>query len=211
MPVFDQDPGLDSPEAAIVLPWNSDPVVSWLAYEIWLECRLDAGMVRHKPLPQAAAPVDTLAAAYIDRPKYGPFAGGTNVGAQSRVLDVIQRMATSTYRFLLRGYALRAGYQVPIPGLVSIAGQPAVPDGEQWGYNRLVANWNGIPVFFAAWSLPYMVAIAPASTPGAPTYAPVPANPALRMRADVELPDATLVAVTTKDERAQSGSVLRTQ
>ena len=210
MAVKDIDQGTERPERDLGLPWLLDPVRSWLAYDIWLEVELDPGTVLHKPLPQQADPVDSLTAAYFDDKGYDAAKGGTLIGSASSALDVIQRMATSTYRYTLVGHALRVGFQVPIPGLKTVGGQPAVPTAPQRAYNRLVANWSGgVPVFYAAWSLPYLVARPARSSPGLQggvfggrIMAPVPPNPALAIRADAQLPELVRLPQAVIDEAA---------
>ncbi len=188
-------------EQNISLPWTVDPISSWVDYRCWLECHLDAGLALHKPLPSSSSPYDTLAScglqdANLDALK--PATGGVNLNPGVRTRDVIQRMATPTYTFVLRGYALRVGYQVPIPGLKTVGGVPAVPAAIQRGYNVIVANLaGGIPLWYAPWELHYYVT----GLPTKPTTAPVPYNPALHIRPDAELPNAVHLPATWSDQR----------
>ncbi len=170
-------------ELGVKLPWTVDPATSWLAYSCWIEVLLDAGLARHKPLPQAATVPDTLASYEVYDPSADKKVGNVNLVWQGQGEDVIQRMSTSTYTFILKGMAQRAGYQIPVPGLVTIAGVKAYPAEKQWSLgNRLVGNFGGIPVFENAWELWYYVALPPkdAQVP--------PPNLAQHMRGDVQLP-----------------------
>jgi hypothetical protein len=159
--VTDVDDG--SPiEQGAYLPWVADPEATFLSYEMWLECHLDAGIVVHKTLPQGTAGIDTLAVGIATDYRLAANKGGMNTKSVGTFTDVVQRMATSRYQFVLRGHGLRMGYQVPVPGLVSIAGVPAYPGEIQWSLgNRLVGNYSGIPMFFNAWELWYEVALPP--------------------------------------------------
>lgn len=196
------------PEDALTLPWVIDPAVSWLAYACWVEVLLDAGMAMHKPLPQKNPAVDTLGeVGFSDREFAADFATNINgpaVDSVSGHTDIIQRMANSEYRFIVRGGAQRAGYQIPIPGLLAVGGQKAVPEGLQRAYNKIVGNLCGIPIWQAEWELPYVVAKMTTSA----RY-PVPPNPALHISPFAELPVAIVLPRGPVDQRAIQISTLR--
>ncbi len=187
------------PEAALSLPWVVTPANPWLDYRIWVECLLDAGMSLHKPLPQNNPSVDTLASVYTTDAAMASSKAGTNLNSSSAAVDIIQRMASSTYRFVLRGYGLRVGYPVPVPGLKSVGGVPCVPAERQWVKgNMIVSNlMGGIPVFFNAWELHYFVAVSPKNA-----KEPVLSNPALHIRSDAQLPTSILLPRAPLDQRA---------
>lgn len=216
MSIADFDLDQVQPLGDLTLPWALVPGGSWLDYSAWVEIELDPGFVVHKPLPQGTANADTLATqlfedyAFLKDPDAVPGAGGfkpdapttsgsgVNLDSEAQGTDYIQRMATSTYRFVLLGTGLRAGYQVPIPGLKSVAGVPATPDNPQRAFNRIVGNAvGGIPIFYAEWELHYMIAL-----PMKTGVAPVPPNLALRIRADANLPAAVLVPFMQTDQDA---------
>jgi hypothetical protein len=188
------------PESALSLPWVFDPAASFMEYRCWVECILDAGMVLHKPLPQKAYTPDTLASAYITDVDLDQLTEeGVNIDPELQIMDVVQRMATSTYRFVLKGYALRVGYQVPIPGIKTIGGQTAIPEGEQIAYNALAGSViGGIPLWYARWELPYVLG----GTPKANTDAPIPPNLAAHVYPDTELPDGVALPQTVTDMNA---------
>jgi hypothetical protein len=150
--------------------------------------------------------VDTLATVAIDDPSYDLNAtGGVNTVSAGGYKDFVQRMATSTYTFRLRGYGLRAGYQIPIPGLVSVAGVTAYPTENQHAYNMVASNWSGIPVFFARWDLEYTV-----SKPPTDQLTPPP-NVAGHVRGDVELPDSIQAVYTDPDANSVSRQLIKTE
>ena len=189
-----------APEDNVSLPWIFDPENTWLDYRCALEVRLDAGLALHKPLPQQNPAFDTLASVELGTPDQATNGKlGVNLLSTSKAVDVIQRMASSTYTFVLRGFGLRVGYQVPVPGLVSVGDQTAYPVGEQYtSGNVLVGNMiGGIPVFYCEWELPYAVTQAPNLV-----NAPVPPNPALHINADVQLPIVVLLPSTPIDQNA---------
>lgn len=200
--VADFDPG-GLPEALLSLPWAfQNPGATYLDYRCWVECALDAGMVLHKPLPQSNPSPDTLSSVVVGAADQDTNADGVNLGFNAMGADVIQRMATSTYTFTLKGWGHRAGYQIPVPGIVTAGGLPVTPAGRQWtSGNIVVGNWAGIPVFFCAWHLEYYVSGRP-SPGGSLRAAPTPANLALRVRADAQLPRTVSLPTTHADQLA---------
>lgn len=205
MPLVTKDNVQVAPESLLSLPWVIDKDSSYVDYRCWVEILLDAGMALHKPLPQNNPTVDTLATAYFQDPDFDEAtpANGVNLGSSSNAVDVIQRMASSTYRFVLRGFGLRAGYQVPIPGLKSVGDVPAVPAEIQRGANVIVGNHSGIPLWFAFWELHYMITRpprqSPQSKPGLVTV-PIPSNPALHINPKAKLPSSVRLPWTTSDQ-----------
>jgi hypothetical protein len=196
------------PETGLNLPWLIDPVNSWIDYSCWIEVTLDSGIALHKPLPQQPFPVDTLAQVDCQYPQLDqvtPGQAGVNIASRSKALDIFQRMATSTYRFILRGYAMRAGYQIPIPGIFKIAGQEPVPMLPQRATNFIVANYNGIPIWQAVWELHYNVEFSPQAVSN--PVVPVPFNPALHIRPDAELPDDMPAMVSLPDQAHTEGAL----
>lgn len=171
------------PEDALKFPVLVDPISSWIAYRCWIECHLDAGIALHKPLPQSAQPIDTLASAFIDDADLDKNIKDVNYISKGSYTDIEQRMATSTYTFKLRGCALRVGNRIPVPALKSIAGVPAIPAEVQKIKGPLVlSNFSGIPVYYTEWELWYYVTVPPqkAQTP--------PPNLAEHIRGDAKSP-----------------------
>jgi len=195
------------PEKSISLPWVIDPATSWLAYDAWVEVHLDAGIALHKPLPSSDPTSDDLGTTEVGAAEDFTAASGVNVTPTAPFQDVVQRMATPTYLFVLKGFGLRAGYQVPIPFLRSVGLFPAVPGEVQRAYNKIVDNApGGIPVWFAEWEKWYVVAGL-----GQGAAAPVPANPALHIRPDAALPLSVQLPWSQSDMRNRPGSsTLRT-
>lgn len=187
-------------ETAFGLPWMIDPEKSWLNHSCAIEISLDAGIAVHKPLPQGSAGemiADSLGVTDVYDPRLAASANeGVRTVSLDEFADVAQKMATSSFTFLLRGWALRAGYQVPIPKLVSVAGARAIPMARQWAVNEVVGNYCGVPVFLAQWELWYTVTVPPAKN-----VLP-PANLAMHIRADAQLPDELQVPYSPADSNA---------
>lgn len=182
-------------EKGIGFPWMIDPEVTWLDYRCWIEVSLDAGMVLHKPLPQSQGTIDTIASfPNVMSDAHADAVSGVNTVSNNDYADIPQRMATSTYRFVLKGYGLRAGYQIPVPALQSVAGVTPIPDAFQWSSgNVIVGNLGGIPVYRCSWELHYFVTAPPKSQ-----QLPPP-NVADGIRADDELPDKMQVPYSPQD------------
>ena len=187
-------------ERAVQTPWTLNSKFSWLDYRCWIEVHLDPGMALHKPLPQASSRgnlVDSLASGFIDDPAFDGNIKGVNTTSVGTWTDMAQRMATSEYRFVLKGYAMRAGYQIPVPGLKTVAGVPAIPDNPQWSSgNILVANMSGIPLWTCRWELWYFV-VSPPQKQQLP-----PPNIADHIAADVVLPKTVQVPWSQPDANA---------
>lgn len=184
-------------EKGITIPWTVDQSVSWLDYNCWIEIRLDSGMVLHKILPQSQYPPDQLGQLDFNDVNLYTNTKGVNLKSAGTYKDFIQRMATSDYRFGLHGHAVRAGYQPPIPKIVTIAGLPATPDAIQNVRGpRIIANMSGIPIWAAQWELWYMVALPPKQDQVPPT------NLALHIRGDQQLPQDIQVPFSVPDYNA---------
>lgn len=88
----------------------------------------------------------------------------------------VQRRTRPLVYVYLRGRAVRAGYEVPVPRLTDIDGQEPVPAnrldcGE--GYtSSVVFAAGGVPLYKARWNLRYLL-------PAVPNRLPVPPNPLL--------------------------------
>ena len=186
-------------ETGITLPWNTDPKTSWVYYELGLGCQLDSGIVLHKALPQSAQPIDTLASGNVMDPAFAAIVNGPNQVSGGSYTDVVQRMATSDYRFFLKGKALRVGYQIPCPGLKTICGITAYPDQKQYYYPYLVGNYGGVPLWYAEWELWYFLA-GPPKTQQVP-----PPNIAQQITGSQVVPKAIQVPWSQSDQNAKTG------
>jgi hypothetical protein len=197
-------------EKNISVPWVIDPAASYIQYNNWIEINLDAGIALHKTLPQYPTPVDTIASTFATQVNsqlpdfdFDTNSNGVNTISQSRVQDLVQRMATSTYRFVMRGSGVRAGYQIPIPGLRSVAGVAATPGEIQRAANIIIANASGVPIWFAYWELWYYITMPPKAQ-----QLPPP-NLAEHIGANQQLPAAIQVPYSPVDFNAVQTNVLR--
>ncbi len=188
-------------ENNITLAWATDPEVTWLAYNCDIEVLLDPGIVIHRPLPQTEYSADTLANVSISPldPRIESNVDGVNTKSKGFFINVQQRMANSEYRFILSGWALRFGYRIPIPGLVTVAGVPAIPDMQQSALQRVVGTYSGIPLWFARWELGYSVLLPPREE-----QEPAP-NLAQHFQGDADVPDSMQMSFSMPDTNAIQG------
>lgn len=185
-----------APEAQLTFPWLKVPEATWLGYSCRIECTLDTGLALHKPLPQSPQQIDTLATYDLGVAGSAKIEKGENLVSAGTFTDIIQRMGTSEYQFTLIGEGMRAGFQVPVPGLVSVAGVPAIPIRQWVRGNQIVGNFYGIPLFYNAWELVYVVTLPPRGK-----QLPPP-NQAMHIAADQPLPDECNVAIAPNDYNA---------
>ncbi len=158
----------DAIEQGISVPWPSDPSASYIYFDCTVGVMLDSGIAVHNRLPQVNNLPDSLASSFLDDPNLDKIAGpGVNLRSRDQYADIVQRMGHSRYWFRIWGQALRVGYRVPIPGIKTIGGVPAIPydANPQWAFCRIApgGNYGGVILWHAAWSLWYTTASPPTS------------------------------------------------
>lgn len=200
-------------ERDIAIPWTSDPAASWVYFNCTIECMLDSGIVVHNRLPQVNNAPDSLASAVLglDDPNLDKIAGpGVNLRCMDQYTDIVQRMGHARYWFRIHGQALRFGYRVPIPGIKTIGGQPAIPydKNPQWAFNRIApgGNFGGVILWHAGWSLWYTTAKPPnagvsTGNPSAGDGIPA-ADPSAHIRGDTKQPASVQVPFSVPDDNA---------
>lgn len=189
-------------ERGVVLPVLSDPAASWVYFDCTVGCMLDSGIVVHNRLPQVDNAPDTLAHTLVglDDPNFDRIVpqGGVNLRCNDQYSDIVQRMGHARYWFRIWGQALRFAHQIPIPGIKTIGGVPAIPYDEnpQWAFNRIAPGgvYTGVILWHAMWSLWYTTAIPPRSNvfPSA--------DPAMHVRGDARVPAAAQAAISQSDD-----------
>lgn len=195
-------------EQGFLLPWPSDPKATWVYFDCTIGVMLDSGIVVHNRLPQIDAPADTLAACGIDDRNIDSLTGlGVNLKSRDQYTDIVQRMGHSRYWFRLWGQALRVGYQVPIPGIKTIGGVPAIPydRNPQWAFNRISpgGNYGGVILWHAVWSLWYTTAVPPRSNT-------IPAvDPSAHITGNARPPQGIQSPYSAPDDDAVASSPIR--
>lgn len=153
-------------EYNVGLPWAKSGSASYLYYDCTVGVMLDSGIAVHNRLPQVNNLPDTLSSMFIDDNIFETITDkGVNLKGSDQYTDIVQRMGHSRYWFRMWGQALRIGYTVPIPGMKTIGGVPAIPYdmNPQWGFNRILpgANYSGLVLWHAQWSLWYTTLVPP--------------------------------------------------
>ena len=197
--ISDLDPGAVL-EQGVTIPWMSDASASFVYYDCWITSYLDPGIVVHRHLPQANPSLpDSLGVTTLNDGSADKYEDdGVNTKSKDSFNDIVQRMAHSQYWFCLRGLALRIGKQVPIPKILLICGQVAVPHyPPEMAYNKIVGNYSGIPLWKAEWALWYTTSVQPRYNVVPPT------NLAAHIRADQQLPDELQAPFSQPDPNAQ--------
>lgn len=195
------DPDTGQSPDSLQIPGLSSPEASWMNYQVEFVTELDPGIALHKPLPQSDDSVDTLGSVdlYASRPEFDK-ANGVNTVSKSSSEDILQRMATSTYRVCLRGYGVRAGYKVPVPDLKVFGGSPVSPGKQRVIGPKIIGNYSGIPIYMTAWELWYDIPIPPKAAQKAPP------NLAEHIGDVAKPPSQIKVPVTVPQTPAQSRS-----
>lgn len=193
-------------ESGVLIPWASEPEATYVYYECAIGSMLDSGIVVHNRLPQVNRTPDTLSSVDYEDPNLdrlvgtSPTALGVNLRCMDQYKDIVQRMGHSRYWFRLWGQAMRIGYQVPIPGIKTIGGVPAIPydRNPQWAFNRIApgGNYGGVILWHAAWSLWYTTAVPPVNSK---IHA---ADPAAHIDSTVKLPAGIQAPLSQSDDEA---------
>lgn len=138
------------------------PEESFMAYEAHLRFVGTASIARHKPLHYAPAGLATVHEHDVN--------SKTHLQQGSAPSDVLQSVGSPTCDVILTGSAVRAGYAVVPPKLISVGGVAAQLIHEDIR-NAEIGNGGGIPIFGGRWRCVYML-------PATPTgNIPVPKNP----------------------------------
>ncbi|CEF49326.1 unnamed protein product [uncultured bacterium] len=149
-----------------------DPEHSWIQWQCSVELVEDHHIVRHKPLAGKVK---------YSRPGVDPFGTVDQVAQDERapaagwsatVPDILQQSSAPSVLLRLRGGAIRAGYRVNAPQLVSFGGVPAVLKHRSISEDT-VAGTGDVIYFKREWDLIYAL-------PTAPRAIQVPANPLLQ-------------------------------
>lgn len=186
------------------LPWTSESTGSYMYYDCTVEAVLDSGVVVHTPLPQVNRTFDTLSSVQLDSNNSDHVVGpGVNLKSNDNYHDIAQRMAHSRYWFHLFGQAIRVGYRVPIPRIVTIGGVEVVPhdDNPQRAFNRIMpmGNYSGLILWHARWSLWYTTVDPPTSS-----YVPE-VDMAAHINGTAQVPDTIQSPFSHADDDAQAG------
>lgn len=130
------------------------PENSWISYECALQIANTDEVVELKPLPPAPpqAKIEEIVNLAAKISPIGALVGNV-------IQSVIQTRAQPTTEAWLTGHAVRAGYEITPPVLLTVGGAPAVlnqPFDGRGIESRIIANW-GVPICAATWRYRYLV------------------------------------------------------
>lgn len=138
-----------------------DANYSYLDYYMWIETDFVRGTasqsILQKPETDFGSPTMT------DDSAFSPGASGT------LIKNIVQQASKTTYYVTLKGFAHRAGHQIPCPTITSIGGEtPVKVNG--FFKNLPTKNALGVVIYSAQWSIRYAIA-------GVPSVVTALANP----------------------------------
>lgn len=131
------------------------PAQSWLHYENHIEIRRRRPTALQSPIQSP----DT------DTQEWNPNdAQGTNYPAPAGSDAIIQVGGRSAYFAVMRGRAVRAGFEIPRPVLLAVGGQPATEIGGRFSQVRK-GKHLGVEVYSAVWEIEYALPNSPGRLP----------------------------------------------
>lgn len=156
-----------------------DPRNTWIQYRLRLRLIENDRIARHMPLQQAvkvvpSEPLDDYAVSTdypsspgLVPPQPGELGGyitppgqsleqpqGQTPGATGGSPELIQRVSAPRYMIRLEGFAVRLGYPIDTPRLLTVAGI-AVTQLRQNVTQEIVGNLGGMPLYAASWIIDY--------------------------------------------------------
>jgi hypothetical protein len=178
--LYEQEPSegedMDSPgvKAALrkVLGSNADARLSWLAYDNKIS-------IIQKNENEHISFLQEVPKEYYQASTAGPAASSQGFSIDHNVSNVDSGYETpntvvfgpSTYKVRMKGSALRVGYSIPVPAVVSVGGNAVTRSGESRYSHQMIAQSNilneiGVsssqtnikfPVYLAMWDIEYNV------------------------------------------------------
>lgn len=162
---------------------REDSWISWNCEVIYEETT--GRLARHSPMGGTIQKIITPAidnqiqqsfgrSAFANQISY--YDGGTILGSavNTQAPSILQEVREPDARVILQGWAIRLGYQIPIPSLVSVGGQTAHLNRIVRTMGKVLAIHEGEPLFLQAWMVEYLL-----EGPPSQSYV-LPANPVLR-------------------------------
>jgi hypothetical protein len=141
-----------------------NPAASWLDWTCSVRRIVDYKMIRHKPLSGQATtntpPFDITAAG--SEAQVADDVTPDSIGFTSTVPDIVQQVAAPSVTLELRGHAIRLGFTINAPKLISFGGVAAILAHEDVTPTTL-ANPDGNVYYRLDWVLTYIIPAAPAT------------------------------------------------
>jgi hypothetical protein len=192
--------GADSGLAALFPPVT--PNNSWMDFQPWLSVETESGLVIGSTLPPTPLSQGANSGAWqplvqglpggsalestffpqaadvgLGQPGSQNQGSGNSLQATFDNPTFVQQRTQPIVYVTLHGYAVRAGFQIPIPQLLTVGGLTATPCGRAdrgEGFEQTAIGNVTVPLYVAKWKLRYVL------TPGIPNGSfVVPSNPLL--------------------------------
>lgn len=144
------------------------PEFSWIFFQNAVFLELVDSTIEHKPLA-----LQLMVQPNIGGDTFDQSGGFRPVTVPSLPTTVLQQRGAASFFVWMKGKAIRAGFQINPPTLVSIGGIPAVPAniaGCGFAQKQIGINPEGVPIYSGEWRFRYLI-------PRPPTVVPVPSLP----------------------------------
>lgn len=154
-----KDPPLPPSSPPDIFP-PPTPWVSWLLYENVITFEDNTSTIVHTPLAESKLRSN----ATQNDPGFGTTQGFDPPTYINVADSVIQERSAPQYYVIMTGRAIRIGFEIPKPELISVGGVQAVPANREGdGFKMGIVGNIGMPVFAANWRLRYALPRAPDS------------------------------------------------
>ncbi len=140
---------------------------SWVHYDCEIAVIRNGNLCRLKTLPdgqvvrelRAATPAElsNFQSQYVNGFIAQPGNPGQLVNDASKHVDTIQSRTSPAYKVILKGEALRIGFECGIPALSMIGGVKVNNAAFSGASKKVVGNLNGLPLWYSAWYKMYLV------------------------------------------------------
>ncbi len=161
---------------------------SWVDYKTTIGVEFETGKILQNPLPTTVAPSElhtfplpspdnTTESPELTTYFEIPIAAKMNqmmdsASISSATIQNVQQQSGGVAVVTLSGYAIRAGYKIPVPTLWKFAGKDVTPLGGK--FEQQILGRSNVPIFGAVWALQF--AVPQLGT----TQFQIPPNPALQ-------------------------------
>lgn len=150
---------------------NPTPFNSWLLYENKLRIETQDTTVIHQPLATSKIGTPSGTNTLVSNSNYLNSANGFQGQRVNAPESIIQQRSAPLHFVVMEGRAVRVGYEIPQPKLLTLGGVPMFPynlPGD--GFSMGIVGNVGLPIYAAKWRLRYVLPRSPG------TASPVP-NP----------------------------------
>jgi hypothetical protein len=172
------------PAANKLLADQPDPNVSWLRYTNAIYLEYVDNIVEQKPLSSTTVVNPPAQPGGIG--KFGDQTGFKPIVIPNMPNSILHQRGNPSFYVVMIGEAVRVGFEIPAPQLVSVGGLQAFPANRRGdGFVQAIIGNNGQPIYGARWQLRYILPNVPPqviSPPPNPYFDPQDNGTALKSR-----------------------------